>query len=126
MIPYEFVTTISKSGKVTIPSAYNWQIPKDKLVRVVIWVDESSSVNGIEAKDESLEELIARIQQTPINPALMTPASGLLAEHLARPSGAPDPDFDETLWNKEWATIEAEMDALEAAKEAAMLKDFEE
>ena len=95
-------------------------------MRVVIWVDESSSVNGIEAKDESLEELIRRIQQTPINPALMTPASGLLAEHLAHPSGAPDPDFDETVWNKEWATIEAEMDALEAAKEAAMLKDFEE
>lgn len=74
--------------------------------------------------NESLEELIARIQQTPINPALATPASGLLSEHLSHPTSAPDPNFDETLWNEEWAAIEAEMDALEAAKEAATLKDF--
>lgn len=131
MITYEFLTTVSESGKVSVPPLYNRQIPKDKLVRVMIWVDELQPANGmgpkpdaLEKEDESLEELIARIQVTPLNPALATPASGLLAEHLTHPISTPDPDFDEMLWNQQWAAIEAEMDALEEAKEAAMLKDF--
>lgn len=131
MTAYEFSTIVSESGKVSVPRIYKRQIPKGKPVRVVIWVEEAASEDNVQPPtiargtlDESLEELIARIQRTPLNPALATPASGLLAEHLANPVSEPDSDFNEAEWNQQWAAIEAKMDALETTKETPYLADL--
>lgn len=131
MVAYEFLTTISESGRVNVPQAYKQQLPKGKAVRVVIWVEETQTERKAEwqpaendADDELLDELIARIQRTSLNPTSATVASGLLAEHLATPVSEADPDFNEAQWNQEWTAVEKAMDELEAAKEAAKLKDF--
>lgn len=48
----------------------------------------------------------------------------LLAERLANPSTEPDPNFDAATWERQWAQIEAEMDAIETAKAAKRLQEF--
>ena len=55
------------------------------------------------------EEVVAKIKATPPDPASITPASGLLREHLAR--ALEEAPIDAEAWNREWARIEAEMKA---------------
>jgi hypothetical protein len=57
----------------------------------------------------SLEEVVARIQNMPPNPASIRPATGSLADHLR--NAPDDPDFDLETWTKEWERVEAEMKA---------------
>ena len=58
-------------------------------------------------------EVVAKIQATPPNPHSIRPASGSLAEALRQAPN--DPDFDLTLWNREWAAVEVEMKAITRA-----------
>jgi hypothetical protein len=56
------------------------------------------------------EEVVAKIQATPPNPANIRPATGSLAQAL---QNAPDdPDFDLERWTREWSMIENEMKAI--------------
>jgi len=56
------------------------------------------------------EQVVAKIQATPPNPANIRPATGSLAEALQHaPEG---PDFDLENWTREWSIIEYEMKAI--------------
>jgi hypothetical protein len=57
----------------------------------------------------TLEEVVARIKNTPPNPASIRLATGSLADHLR--NAPDDPDFDLETWTREWEQIEAEMKA---------------
>ncbi len=128
MHAYEFSTTISNSGQVFVPAQVADKLPEGASVRVLILVDEvEHTTYGTAARNEAqtaLEELIAEIKRMPVNPKLFHPGNGLLAEHLAHPVTEPDPDFDETAWNQEWARIEAEMKAASLAHEQAEFKSW--
>ncbi len=122
MHAYEFSTTISNAGQVLIPAQVADKLPEGASVRVLILVDEvEPSVNGHSDYSEtlsflpSLEELVAEIKRSPAKPANFHPGDGLLAWRLANPVVEPDPDFDETAWNQEWARIEAEMKAAKSS-----------
>ena len=65
----------------------------------------------------SLEEVVARIKATPPNPASFHPATESLAEWLARSPA--DYSFDADAWNREWAEVEAAMDARDRANDAS-------
>ena len=68
-----------------------------------------STVNPFERESvfPSLEEVVAEIRAIHPNPASLRPASGSLAEALR--DAPDDPDFDLSVWNQEWAMVEAEM-----------------
>ncbi len=56
------------------------------------------------------EQVVAKIKALPKNPNAIRPAQGSLAEALRN---APhDPDFNLEEWNREWAKMEAEIEAL--------------
>ena len=65
-----------------------------------------------------LAELVQRIRSRGPNPSMIRPAQRSLAGKLLHP-GERDMPFDEAAWNREWAKIEEEMDALEIADQAA-------
>jgi hypothetical protein len=121
MDAYEFSTQVTKTGYVAIPTEYIDQIPHGTDVRVVILVDKpqitTNGKNGHHDELGSLEALIAEIKNNPSKPENIHPASGNLAEHLVNPVTEPDPNFDETAWNQEWANIEARMKAASLAHE---------
>lgn len=53
----------------------------------------------------TLEEVVAKIQATPSNPANLRPASGSLSDALRQ---APqDPDFDLAIWEQAWESLES-------------------
>jgi predicted DNA-binding protein len=63
----------------------------------------------------SPDEVIAKIKALPSNPASVHHATQSLVELL---SHTPiDPSFDEEVWNREWAAVEAEMKALPQLKQ---------
>jgi len=56
------------------------------------------------------EQVVAKIKALPKNPNAIRPAQGSLAEALRN---APhDPDFNLEEWNRAWAKVEAEIEAL--------------
>ncbi len=56
------------------------------------------------------EQVVAKIKALPKNPNAIRPAQGSLTEALRN---APhDPDFNLEEWNREWAKMEAEIEAL--------------
>ncbi|GEM_PF-1847646 len=55
------------------------------------------------------EEVVAKIQQLPPNPATFRPATGSLAEALTRPRQAEAEPFNVQVWNETWDKIEAEL-----------------
>lgn len=61
------------------------------------------------AKEQTptVAEVVARIQATPPNPAMITPPQGSLAEALR--NGPTDPNFDLNRWQTEWAQAEEEL-----------------
>jgi predicted DNA-binding protein len=65
----------------------------------------------------SLEEIVAKIKATPSDPSNIHPATQSLAELLA--ASPEDPSFDLEEWNREWATVEAEMKAITRANDRA-------
>ena len=125
MDAYEFSTQVTKTGYVAIPTELIDQLPQGTAVRVLILVDEPKvTPNGKNGPHDefnsffgSLEDLIAEIKSNPSRPEHIHPASGKLAEHLAHPVAKPDPDFDPTEWDREWAEIEAKMKAASLAHE---------
>lgn len=122
MDAYEFSTEVTKTGYVAIPTEYIDQIPQGTAIRVLILVDEAKAIekngqNGLYDEIESLEALIAESKAAPSKPEHIHPASGKLAEHLAHPVTEPDPNFDPTEWDREWAAIEAKMKAASLAHE---------
>ena len=131
MDAYEFSTQVTKAGYVAIPAEYIDQIPQGTAVRVLILVDEARAIekngqNGLHSDIESLEALIAEIKATPSKPEHIHPASGKLAEHLAHPVTAPDPNFAPTEWDREWSEIEAKMKAASLAHEEEERKNWVE
>ncbi len=75
-------------------------------------IDLLNGLLGIEKNDEfeTLEQVVARIQSLPRNPAALRPAQGSLADALRRTSTNEDFDLEE--WNQEWAKVEAELRSL--------------
>lgn len=121
MDAYEFLTQVTKTGYVAIPTELIDQIPQGTEVRVLILVDEPKVVtngkHGEHDEIDSLEALIAEIKATPSKPEHIHPASGKLADHLAHPITEPDPNFDLAEWEREWTEIEATMKAASLAHE---------
>ncbi len=71
--------------------------------------------NALEMQESfpSPEEVVAKIKATSPDPRGIRLASGSLAEALRH---APDdPDFDMATWSREWAAVEAEMQAMTRA-----------
>jgi hypothetical protein len=128
MKAYEFTTVVTPDGKLVIPEPYAGDIPVGDPVRVILLIkEEALSVfsEGVSfSKIPALEKIVDEIRQSPQNPVNVQPASGLLAEHLATPSGSPDPSFDVNKWNQEWDEIEAEMKKLEIVEQDAEEADF--
>ena len=128
MDAYEFSTQVTKMGYVVIPTEYIDQIPQGTDVRVVILVNKHKVItngqNGHHDEFGSLEALIAEITSNPSKPENIHPASGNLAKHLANPVTKPDPNFDEAIWNQEWAKIEAKMKAESLAHEQEEIQSW--
>jgi len=57
------------------------------------------------------EWVVAKIRALPANPNAIRPAQGSLVEALQ--NAAHDPDFNLEEWEREWAAVEAEMQAME-------------
>lgn len=130
MIAFQFPTQLTSNGDLAIPTRYRQSIPPGSQLQVVLLVEEPAGqplVPGDEAL--SLEEYTALLRNRPLPASLMTPASGLLGEHLAHPLHDVEPDFNETTWNQQWDQIEAEMNAAEESNAqirlAALLRDFQ-
>lgn len=72
-------------------------------------IDMLSGLLAIEKNDESetLEQVVARIQSLPRNPAALRPAQGSLADALR--NSPTDESFDLKEWQHEWAKAEAEI-----------------
>jgi len=123
MIAFKFPTQITTSGDLLIPLQYRQSIPAGSQLQVVLLV-ELPTTHEPEATNEtlSLKEYIALLRSRPLPPSVITPASGLLGEHLARPLHDAEPDFDETAWNQQWDQIEADMNAEEDADEQIRLQ----
>ncbi|MCB0110523.1 MAG: hypothetical protein KDE53_31595 [Caldilineaceae bacterium] len=60
-----------------------------------------------EEQTPTVAEVVARIQATPPNPAMITPPQGSLADALR--NGPTDPEFDLERWQAEWAQAEEEL-----------------
>lgn len=122
MVAYEFSTHLVGTEAVVIPPEYARKLQKGAPVRVILLVEEK--VNGEVEESEmpadfpSLEEIVAKIQRMGPNPNNITPASGLLAKHLAELESEIDPNFDINAWLAEWDRFEEKMEADELAHEA--------
>lgn len=75
-------------------------------------IDLLNRALGIDQVDgfETPEQVVARIQTLPRNPAALHPAQESLADALRRTSTNEDFDLEE--WNQEWAKVEAEIRSL--------------
>jgi hypothetical protein len=134
MVTYEFVAQIDEDGVVKIPRAYRHKLRTGEPVRVILQVAEPVAAAAADqpqpdeqAADEALaalEETVARIQRLGPNPNNITPASGLLAQHLAELESEIDPDFDSEAWLREWEILEAQMEADQLAHEAEEWSKF--
>lgn len=104
MIAFQFPTQITTNGDLAIPAGSQLQI---------VLLVEAPTEQAQETVDEplSLAEYTAFLRSRPLPASLITPASGLLGEHLVYPQREADPDFNETTWNQQWDKIEAEMNA---------------
>jgi hypothetical protein len=126
MDAYEFTTQVTETRYVEIPREYAHRIPQGATVRILLLVNETKAdLNGQNGHDDSinsLEDLIAEIKRTPSKPENIIPGDGLLAWRLANPVTEADPDFDEAVWNQEWAEIEAKMKAASLAHEQEELE----
>jgi len=118
MKAYKFSTHKTSDNKLVIPEAYTQKIPVSNRVQVIVLVNEwdlpfqkQNPPNDV----FSLKDVIAQIKVSPQNPALIQPASGLLAEHLTNCSEKPELTFDVKKWNQEWDDLEAKMKADEQA-----------
>jgi hypothetical protein len=124
MVAYEFLTRLTKNGVVIVPQRYRRKLNKVTSVRVILLVEEvadDETDNATPEIDETteLDQIIARIQQLGPNPNNVTPASGLLAQHLAELMQSSDPTLDVAQWQQEWDKVEAAMEAEEAVHEQA-------
>jgi len=72
---------------------------------------------GTERYSQSPEEVVVKIQAMLPDPRNIRPARGSLSEALR--NAPDDPDFDLTVWNREWTIVEAEMQALTRANAIA-------
>jgi len=118
MKAYKFSTHKTTDNKLVIPEAYIQKIPVSNRVQVIVLVNEwdlpfqkQNQPNDV----PSLKDVVAQIKVSPKNPALIQPASGLLAEHLTHCPEKPEPTFDVKKWNQEWDDLEAKMKADEQA-----------
>lgn len=67
-----------------------------------------------EKEDElTLEEVVAKIKATPPNPAMIQYPTESLLEYLLESTPELDPDFDIEGWDREWAKVETELEALD-------------
>ena len=116
MQAYQFTTKVTPDGKLPIPTMYTKSLSVGHTVQVLVLIPETHI-----SKDEelSLEEVVAQIQQLPLDPANIEPASGSLTEYLANTPNDRDPDFDVAVWNERWDRLEAEMKASSLAHEEA-------
>jgi hypothetical protein len=133
MVAYEFATTLLKNGHVVLPESYIKYIPVGSSLRVLVLLDElgvrslppSSTHPELTAQEKNLEpekelaleQFVKQLKQTPINPAMIQPGNmALLAERLANPLTAADPNFDPIEWERLSNEHEAKMKAFEQAK----------
>lgn len=65
---------------------------------------------------DTLDALIARIKSTPPDPGNRRPATGSLVDWLQ--SAPDDPDFDLAAWQRDWESVEKELNALDAPNAA--------
>lgn len=82
MQTYEFLAQIAANGTVTIPDDVRQHLPAKRKIKFVVSVTEINDEFGSQQSDDNLIALIAQIQATPPNPAMITPARNSLAERL--------------------------------------------
>lgn len=126
MIAYEFSTTLTHQGQVTIPSSAMAQLPLGSSLRVILLVEEESATHENENDAVSeLETFVASLQNKSSKSTTVIPASGKLGEHLANPVTESDPTFDEKNWNSQWDEVEKQMKELEFRKEQQRLRELQ-
>lgn len=69
--------------------------------------------------DKFVKNVIEEIKNSPQNPKNITPASGLLAAHIADSPEIYDPLSDVAEWNREWDEVEMKMKTEEIAEQKA-------
>ena len=97
MVAYEFSTQLTDNGTVIIPPQYRHTLSKRAPVRVILLVEEEIAAQSDKAdlRDEpTLEQVVAKIQQLGPSQTKVTPASGLLGQHLSELMEERDPTFN--------------------------------
>ena len=72
----------------------------------------SNEPNGHDPQSER-ETLVAEIQATPPNPAMIMPAEASLLAFMQTHSPTIDPNFDLATWEQDWEIVEAELNELD-------------
>lgn len=122
MVAYEFSTQVTDNGTLIVPEQYRRNLSSRMPVRIILLVEDEVVLQPDTrtlVQESSIEDVVARIQYLGPNPANMTPASGLLGQHLFELMQESDPTFDLEQWQKEWDQIETAMEADELAHEQA-------
>ena len=120
MVAYEFSTQVTDNGTLIVPEQYRRNLSSRTPVRIILLVEDEAGEQPDTltlVQEPSIEQVVARIQQLGANPANITPASGLLGQHLSELMQESDPTFDLEQWQKEWDQIESAMEADELAHE---------
>ena len=97
MVAYEFSTQLTDNGTVIIPPQYRLTLSKRAPVRVILLVEEEIDAQSDKAdlRDEpTLEQVVAKIQQLGPSQTKVTPANGLLGQHLSELMEERDPTFN--------------------------------
>lgn len=124
MQAFEFSTRIPQGNSLPIPLDIRSQVVVGMPVRVVFLVEPAYGTLEVDV-DAELLALVEQIQATPLDPALITPATErlspaklemLLQEH--------NPDFDLEQWNAEWDSYERESKRRARENEQKYLADM--
>jgi len=67
--------------------------------------------------EETLVDLVEKIQNTPFNPDNVSEPTKSWADYVVEANDPPDTPFDAPAWNKQWDEIEARMKAASLAHE---------
>ncbi len=129
---YEFLTQVTDGEAVIIPHEYARKLHKGSSLRVILLVDQPVQIDqtvyettqGTFNDLPALEELVTEIRRMGANPNNITPASGLLGQHLRELADMPEPEFDVAEWMQEWDRVEAKMKAASLAHEEAERQEW--
>ena len=80
---------------------------------IIVLANRSTQNANSQSQSASLEALVAEIQTTPPNPAMIEPAQAPLLAFMEAYPPTPDSDFDIEAWNQDWDKVEKELAQLD-------------